>query len=122
MDTENASSSSIPLSSSSSSMRGFDVFLSFSGADTSKTFIEHLYTEWHKRGLIAFRDDEKLQRGTFITPGLLKGIEELNLAVVVVLSKHYVYSRWCLIELAKIVECMKKTRVDSCANFLLCGC
>ena len=115
MDTENASSSSIPplsfSSSSSSFYRMHDIFLSFSSADTSKTFIDHLYTMLDKGGLVAFRDDETLQQGTFITPGLLKGIEESNLAVVVVLSKHYVYSRWCLIELAKIVECMKKTRL-----------
>ncbi|XP_023923979.1 disease resistance protein Roq1 [Quercus suber] len=114
MDTENASSSSIPpLSSSSSSSsfnRMYDVFLSFSGADTRKTFIDHLYTVLEKRRIFAFRHNETLQRGTFITPDLLKGIEESAL-VVVVLSKHYVYSRWCLIELAKIVECMKKRRL-----------
>lgn len=106
MDTENASSSSFPPFSSIS--RKYDVFLSFSSVDTHKTFIDHLYTEWKKRDIFAFRDDEELQRGTFITPELLKSIEESTF-VVVVLSKHYIYSRWCLIKLAKIVECMKKT-------------
>jgi hypothetical protein len=98
----------IPSSSSSSSASGckYDVFLSFRGEDTRKTFTDHLYAGLKQKGIFTFRDDEKLQRGTFIGPELLKAIEESRFAVVI-LSKDYASSRWCLIELAKIVECME---------------
>ena len=102
--TKNASSS-FP----SSSMLGwtYDVFLSFRG-DTRKNFTDHLYTALKQKGIFTYRDDEKLKRGTFIAPELLKVIEQSRFAIVI-LSKDYASSSWCLMELAKIVECIKKT-------------
>jgi hypothetical protein len=55
-----------------------------------------------------FRDDEKLERGKQISDELLKAIQESMYAIVVI-SKNYAFSKWCLNELAKIVECMKDT-------------
>ena len=103
----------LPLSSSSSSSSSskrwkFDVFLSFKGEDTRKTFTDHLYTGLKQKGISVFKDDEKLNQGTFIAPELLKVIEESRFAVVI-LSKDYASSTWCLIELTKIVECMERT-------------
>jgi hypothetical protein len=54
--------------------------------------------------LIVFRDDENLEPGKYIFAELLKAIEESFCAVLVV-SEHYAFSKWCLNELAKIVEC-----------------
>lgn len=88
----------------------FDVFLSFCGVDTRKNFIDHLYTALKQKGIITFRDDEKLERGKYISQELLKAIERSKYAIIV-LSENYASSRWCLIELAKIVECMKETRL-----------
>ena len=102
MSTQTASSSS-----SSSSSWKYDVFLSFCGVDTRKTFTDHLYTALKQKGIITFRDDEKLERGKYISAELLKAIEESKYAIVV-LSPNYASSRWCLIELAKIVGCMKE--------------
>ncbi|XP_065634102.1 disease resistance protein RPV1-like [Quercus suber] len=101
---------SIPSPSSSSSARGskHDVFISFRGEDTRKKFTDHLYAGLEKKGISTFRDDEKLERGTPIGPGLFKAIKESRFAIVI-LSSDYASSRWCLIELAKIVDCMKKT-------------
>nr|XP_023882252.1 TMV resistance protein N-like [Quercus suber] len=110
MDTENASSSfsSFPSSSSSSTPGWkYDVFLSFRGTDTRKNFTDHLYPALSQKGIFTFRDDEKLERGTFISPELLSAIEDSRFAVVI-LSRDYASSSWCLIELAKIVECMEK--------------
>ncbi|XP_075648262.1 TMV resistance protein N-like [Castanea sativa] len=102
----------LPLSSSSSSSSSkrckFDVFLSFRGEDTRKTFTDHLYIGLKQKGIYVFKDDEKLKQGTFIAPELLKVIEEARFAVVI-LSSDYASSRWCLIELTKIVECMEMT-------------
>ena len=86
----------------------YDVFLSFRGEDTRNNFAGHLYTALNNKGIYTFKDDEKLQRGTTIKSELLKAIEESRFAVVI-LSKYYASSSWCLIELAKIIECMKTT-------------
>jgi hypothetical protein len=106
--TEIASSSC----SSSSTMCGctYHVFLSFRGTDTRKNFTDHLYTALKQNGIFTFRDDEKLERGKTIDSELMKAIEESKIAIVI-LSKDYALSSWCLIELAKIIECMKKTRL-----------
>ena len=99
--------STIPSSPSYSSWK-YDVFLSFCGDDTFKNFRDHIYTTLKQKCIITFMDDEKLERGKYISQELLKAIEESKYAIVV-LSKNYASSRWCLIELAKIVECMTKT-------------
>ena len=97
-------------SSSSSHKCKYDVFLSFRGEDTCTKFTNHLYASLKWKGIYVFRDNEKLKRGTFIALELLKAIEELRFAVVI-LSRDYASSRWCLIELTKIVECMQKTQL-----------
>ncbi|KAK9985108.1 hypothetical protein SO802_034633 [Lithocarpus litseifolius] len=113
MGTENASSSCFPSSSSTSAPRWtyeYDVFLSFRGSDTRKKFTSHLYEALKRNGITTFRDDEGLDRGAFIKPELLKAIEESKIAVVI-FSRDYASSSWCLTELAKIVECMDKKRL-----------
>ena len=106
MDTENASSY---FPSSSSSMLGwkYDVLLSFRGTDTRKNFTDHLYATLSQKCIFTFRDYEKLEQGMFIAPELLSAIEDSRFAVVI-LSRDYASSSWCLIELAKLVKCMEK--------------
>ena len=87
----------------------YDVFLSFRGEDTRKSFTDHLYAALKNKGIFVFRDDKELEKGGSISPGLLKAIEESRISVIV-LSKNYASSTWCLDELAKIVEC--KNRED----------
>ena len=95
-------------SSSSSKERKYNVFLSFRGEDTRTKFTDHLYAGLIQKGISTFRDNEKLKQGTLIAPELLKAIEESRFAVVI-LSRDYASSRWCLIELTKIVECIEET-------------
>ncbi|XP_030937948.1 TMV resistance protein N-like isoform X2 [Quercus lobata] len=102
MDAKNPSSSS-----SSSRKWKYDVFLSFRGEDTRKNFTDHLYATLKQKGIITFRDDKNLKRGESISPELLKAIEESMFAIVI-LSKNYASSTWCLDELVKIMECRKK--------------
>uniref|UniRef100_A0A2N9J373 TIR domain-containing protein n=1 Tax=Fagus sylvatica TaxID=28930 RepID=A0A2N9J373_FAGSY len=107
MSTEGAPSSSSPSSSSTSRWK-YDVFLSFRGEDTRYNFTDHLYAALIRKGIFTFRDDEKLERGKSISQELLKAIEESRFAVVI-LSRNYASSRWCLDELAKIVKSMEET-------------
>jgi deoxyribodipyrimidine photolyase len=102
-------------SSSSSSPSSFplwewDVFLSFRGEDTRLNFTDHLYDALKRNGIRTFRDEEKLERGKPISPELLKAIEESRFAVII-LSRNYASSKWCLDELAKIVDCMKEKKL-----------
>ncbi|KAI3725528.1 hypothetical protein L1987_65318 [Smallanthus sonchifolius] len=85
----------------------YDAFLSFRGEDTRYNFVDHLYAALVQRGLCVFKDDEELKTGKAISPELLKAIEGSRFAVVV-FSKNYANSSWCLIELAKIMECRNR--------------
>ena len=91
-------------SSSSTVQWKYDVFISFRGEDTRNNFMDHLYNALIVKGINTFRDDEKLERGKPISLELLKAIEESRFTVVI-LSKDYASSPWCLDELAKIIVC-----------------
>lgn len=82
----------------------YDVFLNFRGEDTRKNFVDHLYTALEDRSIYTFKDDQNLNRGKSISAELLKSIEESRFAVVV-FSRNYADSSWCLDELVKIVDC-----------------
>ncbi|KAH0745212.1 hypothetical protein KY285_006869 [Solanum tuberosum] len=77
---------------------------SFASADTRRTFTGHLYEGLKNRGIFTFQDDKRLEHGDSISQELLKAKEESQVAVIV-FSKNYAMSRWCLNELVKIMEC-----------------
>jgi hypothetical protein len=52
-------------------------------------------------------DDRELERGKTIEPALWKAIEESRFSVII-FSRDYASSPWCLDELVKIVQCMKE--------------
>ena len=93
----------------SSSQRHYDVFLSFRGEDTRNNFTAHLYHALYQKGINTFMDDDKLERGEVTSPALVAAIEK-SMFSIVIFSKNYASSRWCLKELVKIVECMKSRR------------
>ncbi|XP_050253756.1 disease resistance protein RPV1-like [Quercus robur] len=103
MNTERASSSS-----SSTHQLTYEVFLSFRGEDTRNGFTSHLYTALGQKGIYTFIDDEKLERGKLISPTVMKAIKESRFAIVI-LSKNYASSTWCLEELEEIIGCITKT-------------
>ncbi|GKA21756.1 Toll/interleukin-1 receptor domain-containing protein [Tanacetum coccineum] len=92
------------LSSSSSLSWSYDVFLSFRGEDTRKTFVDHLYSALERQQIRTYKDDIKLLRGESVGSALLKAIEESRLAVII-FSKNYANSSWCLDELVHIMKC-----------------
>ncbi|MED6197377.1 hypothetical protein PIB30_055887 [Stylosanthes scabra] len=84
----------------------YDVFLSFRGEETRATFTSHLYTSLANAGIYVFRDDDEIRRGDRISVSLLQAIRASRISVVV-LSRHYANSRWCLQELENIMECRR---------------
>ncbi|KAK1415898.1 hypothetical protein QVD17_31686 [Tagetes erecta] len=100
-----ASSSSQPIPAPISQSWNYDVFMSFRGEDTRKNFVDHLYSALVQQGIHTYKDDKTLGRGESIGPSLLKAIRESRI-VVIVFSKNYADSSWCLDELAYIINCM----------------
>nr|KYP62197.1 TMV resistance protein N [Cajanus cajan] len=81
-----------------------EVFLSFRGKDTRGSFVSHLYASLQNAGINVFKDDESLTRGHHISDSLLRAIEQSEICVVV-FSRNYAGSGWCMDELEKIMEC-----------------
>ncbi|XP_039155421.1 disease resistance protein RPV1-like [Eucalyptus grandis] len=93
-------------SSSSEAKWPFDVFLSFRGEDVRHGFVDDLHKCLLHRGINAYIDGEDLRPANQISPALTKAIEESRIAVLV-FSKNYASSRWCLDELVKVMECKR---------------
>ncbi|XP_062014519.1 TMV resistance protein N-like [Rosa rugosa] len=87
----------------------YDVFLSFRGEDTRNTFTSHLYEALRQKKIQTYID-YKLERGDEIAPALLEAISESKLSVII-FSKNYASSTWCLDELVHILECRDKQSV-----------
>ncbi|KAJ9551760.1 LOW QUALITY PROTEIN: hypothetical protein OSB04_015805 [Centaurea solstitialis] len=86
----------------------YDVFLSFRGEDTRKTFVGHLYEALTREGIVTYKDDVDLDQGKIISKELIQAIEDSRFHVIV-FSKDYASSSWCLQELTKIIECQNRT-------------
>ncbi|CAL5200730.1 unnamed protein product [Lathyrus oleraceus] len=82
----------------------YDVFISFRGADTRNTFVDHLYAHLTRKGIFAFMDDKRLEKGESLSPQLLQAIQNSRISIVV-FSERYAESTWCLEEMATIAEC-----------------
>ncbi|KAL7589321.1 hypothetical protein Lser_V15G37382 [Lactuca serriola] len=102
-----SSSSSLSVPSLSSQLWQYHVFLSFRGEDTRKNFVDHLYTALEHQGIFTYKDDETLLRGESIGPSLEKAIEESQISIII-FSKNYADSSWCLDELVHIMKCKDK--------------
>ncbi|XP_048141445.1 disease resistance protein RPV1-like [Rhodamnia argentea] len=85
----------------------YDVFLSFRGEDTRKTFVDHLYNGLVNAGIRVFKDDNELREGEKISTNLLQAIKNSKISIPI-LSQNYASSKWCLQELFEMTECMKR--------------
>ncbi|KAI4381015.1 hypothetical protein MLD38_007133 [Melastoma candidum] len=86
------------------------VFVSFRGIDVRNTFLGHLHHALVREGIRTYIDGEELQKGGEISFSLEKAIEDTRIAVVL-FSKNYATSRWCLSELVKIMERRKEGKL-----------
>ncbi|KAM7496897.1 hypothetical protein LguiA_021311 [Lonicera macranthoides] len=82
----------------------YEVFLSFRGADTRNVFTDYLYHDLIGAGVRTFRDDNELRIGEKIGAELLSAIKQSKISIPI-FSKKYAFSKWCLRELAHMVEC-----------------
>ncbi|KAH1143004.1 hypothetical protein GLYMA_12G135600v4 [Glycine max] len=85
-------------------MRTYDVFVSFRGEDTRNNITSFLLGSLESKGIDVFKDNEDLRKGESIAPELLQAIE-VSRIFVVVFSKNYASSTWCLRELTHICNC-----------------
>ena len=85
----------------------WNVFLSFRGIDTRKTFTGHLFEALTRAGVRTFMDDPELRKGEEISHQLLKAIQASEISLVI-FSTNYASSRWCLDELVEILECKRR--------------
>ncbi|GAU37322.1 hypothetical protein TSUD_354790 [Trifolium subterraneum] len=97
-------------SSSSDSRFIYDVFISFRGQDTRQSFVSHLHAAFSNARINTFVDNKLILKGAELGSELL-GLQKLPRAIeksrisIVVFSKNYTESIWCLNELEKIMEC-----------------
>ncbi|KAL5537983.1 hypothetical protein UlMin_045751, partial [Ulmus minor] len=94
-------------SASASSSLTYEVFISFRGEDTRKTFTSHLHAALRREKIATYIDEEDLGRGDEISPALMSAIEE-SMIFVVVFSENYANSSWCLDELVHILKCKRE--------------
>ncbi|VVB10887.1 unnamed protein product [Arabis nemorensis] len=92
--------------SSSSRNWEYDVFPSFSGTDVRITFLSHLIRELNRKFIIVFKDNE-MDRSRSLGPELKLAVRTSRIAVVV-FSRNYASSSWCLNELLEIVKCKQE--------------
>nr|VDD12721.1 unnamed protein product [Brassica rapa] len=93
------------MASSSSCIKRYHVFPSFHGPDVRRGFLSHLRHQFASKGITTFKDHE-IERGHTIGPELVQAIRESRVSVIL-LSKNYASSSWCLDELVEILNCKK---------------
>ncbi|KAJ9551179.1 hypothetical protein OSB04_015224 [Centaurea solstitialis] len=108
-----STSSSAIMASPRTNYSNYDVFLSFRGLDTRDSFTDHLYATLDRAGFLTFRDNDEINRGEELKPEIERAIKASK-ASIVVLSKNYATSTWCLDELWLILEQRRE-----CNHFVL---
>ncbi|KAK3438051.1 hypothetical protein EUGRSUZ_B02960, partial [Eucalyptus grandis] len=86
----------------------YDVFLSFRGPDTRYSLIRFLHDSLSRSRISFFRDDDELSPGEGIGEEIQQALDD-SYIYMLVLSKNYASSQWCLRELARIVKCTSES-------------
>ncbi|CAN1156630.1 Disease resistance protein L6 [Linum perenne] len=103
-----SSDSTLPSDASLALSTGeYEVFLSFRGPDTRREITDVLYHFLVRSKIRTFKDDEDLRVGEGIWPSLVEAIKDSKIYVPI-FSETYAHSKWCLKELAEMIECQKQ--------------
>lgn len=92
-------------SSSTTYNNKFDVFPSYHGPDVRAGFLSHLRKQFSLDKIKMF-NDQGIEKSQKIASSLKRAIRESKISIVI-LSKNYASSSWCLYELVEILECAK---------------
>lgn len=84
----------------------YDVFVSFRGEDTRLGVTSHLHEALLQKKIETYID-YRLNRGADIRPALLEAIEKSTVSVVI-FSRNYASSSWCLDELVHMLKRKEK--------------
>ncbi|KAK2974779.1 hypothetical protein RJ640_002926 [Escallonia rubra] len=82
--------------------RKHDVFICFRGIDCRAEFLDYLVESLKRAGIVPFTDT-KTKKGGGLWPQLETAIEE-SWSSIIIMSKRFATSKWCLLELEKILE------------------
>lgn len=97
----------MPHSKARASEDRYDVFLSFSGADTRYNFTDFLNRDLNNAGICVFMDDGKIEVGDEISEKIVQGIHNSKIYIPII-SRTYPHRKWCLIELAHMMKNVSK--------------
>lgn len=111
---------SASFSSITSPTWGYEVFVSYYGDDTRTGFTDHLFAALRRSQIRTFRDDTEIERGNDIWTDLEKAIE-MSRITVIVFSRDYAASNWCLKELEKNHGMQTEIAANCSACFLRCA-
>lgn len=89
----------------STTLKKYDAFISFRGGDIRKSFLGYLHEALKNQNIEAYID-LYLKVGDEVGPAIVQAIEESHMSIVV-LSKNFASSKWCLEELLHILRCRK---------------
>ncbi|CAN0880744.1 Disease resistance protein L6 [Linum grandiflorum] len=107
--SEDSSSNSFSGSPAPLPAGDYEVFLNFRGPDNRNSFADFLYHYLSRSKIRTFRDNEDLRKGEEIWPALATALAQSKIYIPI-LSRNYASSKWCLRELAKMVECCKENK------------
>ncbi|TQD97381.1 hypothetical protein C1H46_016960 [Malus baccata] len=92
-----------------------NVFINFRGEDTRLSFVAHLHKALYQEAIHAFSDLGELNKGDEIS-NLFNDIHKSSISIVI-FSKGYAQSTWCLTELVEIMECVDRKIQKVCPVF-----
>ncbi|XP_010041497.2 uncharacterized protein LOC104430442 [Eucalyptus grandis] len=87
----------------------YQVFLAFRGPDTRHSLAAYLYISLVAAGVRVFNDADPSLIGKDVDHEICNAIDHCKISIPI-LSKDYPSSRWCLDELAQMVECKRRKR------------
>ncbi|XP_048129025.1 jacalin-related lectin 4-like [Rhodamnia argentea] len=85
----------------------YDVFVSFRGKDLRRNFISHLFSALRQASIQYFSDNAREDIGEEIKSKLFRAIWHARISLIV-FSRSYADSKWCMNELVEILECKKR--------------
>ncbi|XP_013584228.1 disease resistance-like protein DSC2 [Brassica napus] len=84
------------------------VFPSFHGPDVRRGFLSYLLKEFKEKGIDVFIDND-IERSKLIGPELTEAIRG-SLIALVLITRNYASSAWCLNELVQIMKCWEEDK------------